>query len=139
MANYIKLEWWDTCDIGGIYYQDGFKNTVFLDTDIGRPDYNVLIEEQENGEGVPIMDYGRVQKIPQIQCYVPEYLADALSLLPLHSNVRMTYTNGLYAGLVRNVSVNVEWDSENNDCMALVTISFQQDDQVVKTNCCDNL
>lgn len=139
MANYIKLEWWDTCDIGGIYYQDGFKNTVFLDTDIGRPDYNILEEGAENGDGVFIKDYSRLQKAPQIQCYVPEYLADALSLLPLHSNVRMTYTNGLYAGLVRNVSVNIEWDSENNDCMALVTISFQQDDQVVKTNCCDNL
>src|SRR5688572_20542031 len=115
MANYIKLEWWDTCDIGGICYQDGFKNTVFLDTDIGRPDYNILEEGAENGDGVFIKDYSRLQKTPQIQCYVPEYLADALSLLPLHSNVRMTYTNGLYAGLVRNVSVNVEWDSENND------------------------
>lgn len=140
MANYIKLEWWDTCDIGEIHYSDnGFKNKIFLDTDIAKPSYDILEEGAENGDGVFIKDYSRLQKIPQIQCYVPEYLADALSLIPLHSNVRLTYTNGLYAGLVRNCSVNVEWDEGNNDCMALVTIQFQQDDQVVKTNCCLNL
>jgi hypothetical protein len=137
MANYIKLEWWDTCNVGNIYYEVGFKNKIFLDTDIGKPSYDILEEGEENGNGVFIKDYVRFQKIPQIQCYVPEYLADALSLLPLHSNIRVTFTNGIYAGLVRNANVTVEWDNENNDCMATVTITFQQDDQVVKTNCCE--
>lgn len=137
--DYIKLEWWNTCDIGGIYYQGGFVNTIYIPSDICKPSYNTLIEEEENGEGVPVMSYGRVQKIPEIQYYVPEYLADALSLLSVHNNVRFTYTNGLYAGLVRNCTINVEWDTDSNDCMALVTITFQQDDQVVVTNCCDNL
>lgn len=135
----LKLEWWSTCDIGKIYYQGGYKNTVYLDADICRPSYDVLERGGENGAGVFIKNYSRFQKTCEMQVYVPEYLADSLSLIPLHDNIRITYTDGTYSGYIRNVNVNVEWDSDSNDCMGLVTITFQQDDQVVATNCCNNL
>jgi hypothetical protein len=139
MANYIKLTWTNSCDLGTIYYAGGFENKLFLDAEIGAPDYEDVEEGEENDEGVFIKTLEKLQKVHKFQCYVPEYLADALKLLPLHDDVQIFYTNGLYSSAIRNIKVDVEWDSGSNECMALVTVSYQQDDQVVKDNCCTAL
>jgi hypothetical protein len=140
MANYIKLEWRNSCDIGRIYYQAGFSQHIFLDAGVGAPAYNQNFEEAgEDGNGVVILDYMKLEKVYKIQCYVPEYLLDALQLLSMHDDIMLSYTNGLFSSAIRNVVVDSEWAEESNQCMALATISFQMNDQVVKNSCCNNL
>ena len=139
MKNYIKLEWWNSCDLARIYYAGGFKNRVFLDADIGEPEYLIDFEGSNNGAGVFIEDYSVLQKVYQFKTYVPQYLLDAFQLIPQHDNIRITFTNGLYSTTIRNVSIESEWDENLNQCLALVTFKFQQDDQSVKNNCCVNL
>lgn len=139
MANYIKLTWTNSCDLGNIYYSGGFENKIFLDALIGAPDFKELEEGEENDQGVFVKTLEKLQKINKFQCYVPEYLVDALKLMPLHDDVKIFYTNGLYSSQIRNIKVDVEWEDISNECMALVTVSFQQDDQVVKDNCCTTL
>jgi len=34
---YLKLEYWDSCDFGGLVYQLGYKNVMYLDVDVGTP------------------------------------------------------------------------------------------------------
>lgn len=139
MANYIKLTWTNSCDLGKIYYAGGFTNKLFLDADIVAPDYNETEEGIENGSGVFIKTLEKLQKVNKFQCEAPEYLVDALKLLPFHDDVTISFTNGLYSSAIRNIKVDVEWLEESNKCTALVTVSFQQDDQVVKDNCCTAL
>ncbi len=139
MANYIKLTWKNSCDLGNIYYSGGFENKLFLDADIGAPDYNETEEGEENDAGIFVKTLEKLQKVNKFQCYAPEYLVDSLKLLPLHDDVRISFTNGLYSSQIRNIKVEVEWEDISNQCMALVTVLFEQDDQVVKDSCCTTL
>lgn len=139
MANYIKLEWWNSCDLGGIYYQGGFKNRLYFNTNVGKPDYEYEVEEEYNGDGVLISTFKRLVKIYKFQVFVPEYVADALQLMQLHDNIELTFLDGTYSSSIRNIKCDVSFEDITNDCMAVATISFQQDDQVIKTNCCVNL
>jgi hypothetical protein len=139
MANYVKLEWTNSCDLGGIYYQAGFENRLFFDANVGKPDYEEEIEEQYNGDGVLIATFQRLVKIYKFQVFVPEYVADALKLMQLHDTITLTFLDGTYSSSIRNIKADVSFEDLSNDCMALCTISFQQDDAVVKTNCCVNL
>jgi len=139
MANYIKLQWSNSCDLGGIYYQGGFSNKLYFDTNIGKPEYVEEIEEEYNGNGVLISTFQRLVKVYKFEVVVPEYVADALKLMQLHDTITLTFLNNQYNGAIRNIKADVNWEDITDDCMATVTISFQQDDQVVKTNCCVNL
>lgn len=139
MANYIKLEWWNECDLGNIYYSGGFKNKVYFETEIGKPDYVIEQETKNNQQGVDIILSSVRKKIYQFEVYVPEYMVDALVDMALHDNIHITYTNGLYSSAVRNVQVIPNWEDISNDCMATVTIKFQQDDQLVDNACCATL
>lgn len=136
MANYIKLEWWNSCDLAGIYYQGGFKNKLYFDANVGKPDYEYEVEEEYNGDGVLISTFKRLVKVYKFQVFVPEYVADALQLMQLHDTIQLTFLDGSYSSSIRNIKTDISFEDMSNDCMAVATISFQQDDQVVKTNCC---
>lgn len=137
--NLIKLEWWNTCDLGNIYYLGGFRNKIYLDAIIGEPSWDELEEGAENGDGLFVQDYFRSKKRYQFKCLVPEYLVDALKLIPAHDNKRISYTNGLFNADIDYCQVDVEWQDESNGCLGLVTFAFETGDQVVKTNCCVEL
>ena len=138
-TNYLKIDYYNSCDLGGVYYQGGFINTIYLDTQIGAPEYQYEEEGEDNGEGVLIKTFEKLQKVYKFQVLVPEYMADALMFMALHDVVNISYTNGLYASSIRNIIVNVTWDEDTNSCMAIVDVSFQQDDQILKDNCCVNI
>jgi len=134
--NYLKLDWSNSCDLGRVYYSGGFTNTLYLDAEIGKPEYSIEEEGFENGDGVFIKTRERLIKNYKFEIVVPEYIADALVFMALHDNIRISYTNGLYSSTVRNVKVNVNWEDITNSCLAIVEVSFQQDDQILKGNCC---
>lgn len=138
-TNYLKIDYSNSCDLGSVYYAGGFVNTIYLDTEIGAPDYQYEEEGEDNGDGVLVKTFEKLQKIYKFQVLVPEYMADALMFMALHDTISISYTNGLYIASVRNVVANVTWDEDTNSCMALVEVSFQQDDQVLKDNCCVSL
>lgn len=138
-TNYLKIEYSNSCDLGNVYYQGGFINTIYLDTEIGAPEYKYEEEGEDNGDGVLIKTFEKLQKVYKFQVLVPEYMADALMFMALHDVITISYTNGLYSTSARNIIVNVTWDEDTNSCMALVEVSFQQDDQVLKDNCCTNM
>lgn len=138
-TNYLKIEYSNSCDLGNVYYQAGFENIIYLDTQIGAPEYQYEEEGEENGDGVLVKTFQKLQKVYKFEVQVPEYMADALMFMALHDVITLSYTNGLYTASIRNVIVNVTWDEDTNSCMALVEVKFQQDDQVLKDNCCTNL
>lgn len=139
MAKTLKLEWWNDCDLGDIYYAGGYKNVFYYETEIGKPSYEVEQQTQENGEAVDVILSQARKKIYQFEVFVPEYIVDALVDMALHDNIRLSTTDGLYASTIRNVEVSPEWESLTNECMAVVTIKFQQDDQLVDNACCSDL
>lgn len=135
-TNYLKLEWWNSCDLGEIYYTGGYRNRAYFETEVGKPDYQLEQETEPNGEGVDVILSQVRKKIYQFEVYVPEYMVDALVDMALHDNIRITYTNGLYSSAIRNVQVIPNWEEMSSDCMATVIVKFQQDDQLVDNSCC---
>jgi hypothetical protein len=140
MANYIKITWTNTCDIGRVLYNGtGFTNALFLDTDIIKPLYETEETGYENGNGVFIKTSEKLKKICGFEFYGPEYVADAMKFMAMHDTIQLMFVNRDYSSSIRNVEVDVSWDDSMNGCMALIQVRFEQDDQVVKTSCCDNM
>lgn len=140
MPNYIKLTWTNTCDLGRILYNGtGFTNVFFFDGDIIKPDYQYEEVGFESGEAVFLKTSETLKKRCKFEVVVPEYVADALEAMPLHDDIRIMFVDGRYSTAIRNVQTDVNWDDEFNGCMAQVVVSFEQDDQIVKTACCDNM
>lgn len=130
----IKLTWKNSCDLAGIYYGGGFENKMFIDAPIVKPEYINVEDGFENDDGVFVKEYESLKKVYKFEMIAPEHIANALKLMALHDNVKI-YTS-LYSAQIRNVKVNVNWESQFNDCMATVEVTFEQDDQVAKTACC---
>lgn len=142
-TNYIKLEWRNSCNLGNILYSNGdaavtaFRNKLFLETEIGTPEY--LHDEigHEDGNAVFVKEEESLVKNYKFKVVCPEDIVDALEAMALHDDIRITYVNGLYSSAIRNVKVNATWLEDTNECMAEVEVIFQQDDQIVKGSCCD--
>lgn len=136
-TQYLKLQWSNTCNLGRIYYDGDFRNMIYFDSEVGKPEYEYEVEEEYNSEGVLIATYQRLNKVYKFEVFVPEYIVDALQAMQLHDTITLTVINTGYTGTITNVKVDVSWEDITNECMALCTISFQQEDQIVKGSCCE--
>ena len=141
-----KITYWDTCDVADIFYRTAFfnipqyKNIIYLDIDIGKPEYEFTEEGEEDGEGNFSPDYKRLEKQYLLQGVYPEYFVDALTLLPLHKSktgVIEVLTDRGYTGRVDRITVDPSWQGERG-LWALTDIVFSTE-FVVKTNCCGHL
>jgi hypothetical protein len=136
--NYIMLQWNHSCDLGNIYYNGGYKNRIFIKTDLGAPEYEYEVEAKENGDGeiIPVTQKTRkVYKMVILNCSEP--LVDALNALQMHDTVYLAYSNGLYSAQIKNIKTIVTW--ENDQCLATVELNFHQDDQIISNSCCTDL
>lgn len=133
----IKLTWKNSCDLGGIYYGGTFENKMFLDTVIVKPEYTKVEDGFENDDGVFVKEYESLVKTYKFEIIAPEHIINALELMAMHDDVKISYTNGMYQSQIRNIHVNASWEDSFDDCMATVEVTFEQDDQVIKTACCE--
>lgn len=133
--NYLKIQWSNSCNLDSIYYVGGFSNLIYLDTELCAPDYEEDLEEKEDYNGNVYPVYQKTTKIYKFELMAPEYLVDALKLLPFHDSVTVSYTDGTFNGSAKNIKVDVEWDSDTNNCLAKVTVSFTGS-VVKKGTCC---
>lgn len=136
-----KITYWDTCDVDDIFYRTGekqYKNIIYLDVDIGKPEYPVLIEASEDAFGSEVVEFAKLEKTYVLQGVFPQFMVDALSLLPLHfAGVIEVLTHRGYIGNVLTVTVDPKWQGTNG-ALALTDIAFVVD-RVIKTNCCGDL
>ena len=132
----IKIEYWNTCDFADILYQTDWKQRLYIDTEISRPEYPIEIETNKDGEGNDIPEFQRWQKRYKFKLVMPEFLTDALTLATLHDNIYITDKFGESAKvIVGSFLVSVNWVK---DCYAECEIQFDVD-YFVKSTCCNNL
>jgi hypothetical protein len=137
------LVYYNTNDIGGIDYSNGtnpqFKITFIFDGSIAKPEYVIEEEGVEDGDGNVLILFQRRVKKYKMWFYAPEYIADAMSLVPLHDNVTLTTYYGETAGntgQIYDFNITVDWlDSKG---LAKITCDFR-DQPVIKTNCANNI
>lgn len=145
-----KIVYWDTCDVADIFYRTveygsvigakQYKNIIYLDIDVGKPEYEYSEEGEEDGLGNFNPDYKKLEKQYILQGVYPEYFVDALALIPLHiggSGVVEILTSRGYTGVVDRFTVTPEWQGDLG-VWALTDLIFSTE-FIVKTNCCGSL
>jgi len=139
MNKYLKFEYWDTCDLGNIYYQGGQHFWFYLDGDVLEPFHEETEDGQENGDGDFIPTYRRGMKRYRIRTgLVPDYMVDAIQRMKLHDHIELTFKTGEIEQ-VYNVDVEMEWQFEKKCHQATVVLTFDMDEKIVVGACCDNL
>lgn len=141
-----KITYWDTCDIGEIFYRTEqylnrqYKNILYLDVDIGKPEYEYEEEGDEDGLGNFSPEYKKSSKLYNLQTVCPEFFVDALSMLPMHigdtGTVEILTSRG-YTGSASQITVESEWQGELG-VWSLTDIQFVISTEI-KVGCCDSL
>ena len=117
----IKLEWSNTCDLGGMLYQNNFMQKIYIDSEIANPDYDIREEGISDGEKNFRPTFSYFGKIYKFEFVATEFVSDALTQIPLHSYVRITEDDS-YA-IAKDVIIEVEW----YDYFNKITVSFIAD------------
>jgi hypothetical protein len=140
---YLKIEYSNTYDFGDrILYQTDFGNIVYLDVNVKSPTYPIEEEAVENGDKDISLTFQKWQKRYSFSTLVFEFMADALTLLPLHDYIWITFPNG-ESNRVTDVEVEVDFQDlgntdETNACMCRVNVSFAVD-SIITTGCNNNM
>ena len=125
-------------EIGG----QSYSNILYLDVDIKAPEYPVTEDGNENGDKQFIPSFIKWEKRYSFTSYFPEYLVDAITALPLHNDIYLTFKNGdVYK--IKDISVEVDWQDLGDvdsvsDCFASLTMTFAID-SIVVTSCDDDM
>jgi hypothetical protein len=120
----LKIEYWDDIDLefdlGKVDYSDGFKHTVYLPTQVGRPEYPIE-EEVEKRDGHIFVEKQISYKVYKFDFIAPEYLCDAFRLIRMSDNIVITSKGEEY--IVENFLYTPTW--LQNGLFAKVEAEFQ--------------
>ena len=90
MSNFLQIKWWDIADLvmdgSRIVYGDGFKNTLWLNTQLGKPEYEFQ-EEGETRDGYFYPEKMVSEKKFKCTILAPEYLCDVMRFIRMSDYV----------------------------------------------------
>lgn len=129
LSRYLSVQWSSDKSVDYLTYQTGWKQQAYLLAELTEPEYAPTIDDSEDGYGVALLNFGKVAKTIFLKNsdYLPEFLVDALALLPLHAHVHI----GPYQN-VQQPKLKPEW--QLNGALAQVEIEFAEA-QVFMTGC----
>lgn len=142
-----KLTWYSTCDINdAILYKSlpcYFRNRLFLDAGLFKPEYDTKEEGEENGKGESAIQFQKWKKNLNLEVgKSPEFLSDALSGIFLHDvvalkkplNILQESNNGEFSVIkvISDVSQVLE------DCFQRVNLKLLLTDIYTDTACCND-
>ena len=99
VSNFLKIEYWDSSNFivnnGQIDYTFPYRNFLYLDTQLAKPDYPIE-ETLEKRGGFDFIEIQISSKLFKFQFLAPEYLLDAMRIIRLHDHIRITNLGDLY-------------------------------------------
>ena len=117
VSEMIHLKYRGTGITDNIYWKEGFYARCYINSVIEKPEYPILEERREDGEGDQHRVFQRWDKRHTIRFFGIESMADAMSMLPLMEEVEVNGTR------VFDVEVDITWDEER-ECLAEIVITF---------------
>ena len=131
--SFCKLTYYNTQNLGGIYYEGGFQQILYLRITEEFPSFELEEEGEQNVKGIFIPYYQLVKYRYKFHTYCHVYLAEALMLLRIHDTVEIITSKGLW-GQMKDIEVTAE--EIELGCLAKVTITFGiMSNDVVKSEC----
>lgn len=124
ISGYLRLEWWDVedfvMDAGTIVYtKPTFRNVLYLDSDIAKPEYDFDDEVIERGGYTfPVQQVSK--KRYRFSFFASEYLLDVLRFVRMADYARITANGQIYS--LDTFLITPEW--EDNGDVAGVDAEF---------------
>lgn len=118
----IKLEWSNTCDLGNILYHTNWVQRMYIDSEIANSDYEVQQDGISDGEKDFNQTFGLFGKIYTFEFVATWYVADALTQLPLHSDIRIE--EGSQLAIVKDIDVSV--DPQDYYCVIKIDFTVER-------------
>lgn len=123
---YLKIEWHNSVDFGSVLYHDGFVNRIYLDVELERPDYEITLEADVNGDNTEINKFKKWAKVYRFTAWMQEDLLDAFTFMSTCDSIEVTPQTGETL-IVQPHSMKVEYEWEEAGCLAKATVSFVTD------------
>lgn len=141
ISQYLKLEWWDNKDLvfdsGEILYNYvtnpiigetvKYRNVLYLDTDIGKPEYK-FDEEGKERDGYFFAEKQLSEKVYKFTFIAPEFVCDVIRLIRLSDNIVITKNNINY--IPDTFLAEVKWQEQGD--LAGVDVEFETNTVVKK-------
>lgn len=132
VSNFLKIEFWDSENMaineGVIDFTDDFKFRVYLDTQVGRPDYE-FEEEVTQRDGYQFVEKQISEKTYKFNFLAPEFLCDALRIVRMMDNISISSRGHVYTA--DQFLISPKWQS--GGFFAAVEAEFQCDTIIKKT------
>jgi len=97
-TGYLSVEYYNSSDIDSIDYTNGdyaqFSNKLLVNTKLNKAEYEFEEEGTEDGDGEFLPTFMKRTKKQRFVFYAPEYILDAITLIPMHSTVTVTTNLG---------------------------------------------
>ena len=123
-SKYMKVEWWDEnthyFDGGHIFYDGIFKHRMYLDTELGKPEYQ-FDETGNERDGYFFPEKQISEKTYKFTFIAPEYLTDAIRLIRLRDFIQITNNGQLFE--CDTFLANVRWQTQGD--IASVEAEFE--------------
>ncbi len=135
-TKYLIINFTNSCDLGDILYQDGFTQTVFLESEPLEMSFPIEEEGQKNGEARFIRTFARqVKKYTARTLTLPDYMVDVFNRMILCNSITITDLVGDVHN-VYNLEVEHEWMFADKYYVKL-DLTFDYDESVVIGACCE--
>lgn len=110
----IGIFYWDEKDFefstipGSLYYplDQSYRNAIYLETELAKPEY-IIDEIIDERDGFKFFEKQLVKKTYRFSFLAPEYLCDALNLIPLHDFITILHDGKLFR--VYDILFTPEW------------------------------
>lgn len=132
ISPYLKVEWWDVenlvFDAGIIVYQGGFKNRMYLSTELGKPEYT-FNEEGTDRDGFFFPEKQVSEKTYKFSFLASEFLLDVIRFVRMSDYKVITdkYARVYYAD---TFLITPKWETQGD--LASVETEFQTNTAVKK-------
>lgn len=128
ISPYLMIEWYDRADFyfdsGAIIYTNPtFKNRLYLNTELGKPDYS-FEEEGESRDGYFFAEKQISEKTYRCTIIAPEYLCDVMRFIRMSDYVKVRDKYGREYQC-EQFTIDPKWQTQGD--LASVEIEFQTD------------
>lgn len=140
--NEIGLVWASTNRVGNMIYQNDFKHKVNIYAKLVPLPTTIEQETEEDGFGNETPTYQKLTQSYFFSAVIPNYLAEALSAMPLHNQFKVIdYFTGesgtdTFDEAITGVIVNVT--PEDDACFSFVEFTFVKQ-IIIKTACSEGI
>ena len=131
LSQFLKIEYSDNAAIqytgGHIDYSDQYRNFLYVQSEIGKPDYN-FEEEAQKRDGYTFIEKQISEKKYKFEFLAPEFLCDALRIVRMHDFIKIYYQGKTYD--VENIIFEPKWKEQGD--LAIMEVEFECDTIIKK-------